>query len=381
MTSPGAGATPPSPSLPHAPSAAAPRKRRPGRWILVVVLLGALSAGVDAGWRWWRDGRFVVSTDDAYVRGDVATIATRLPGHVVAIEVRNGDRVNAGDVIAQLDDGDIVLAIAAARARIATQRAAIARLARQADTARAVVVQAEAELAGLRAADTLAQSELSRYTALAARDHASRARLDQAQAERQRSAAALVSAEAAIATARARVEVARAEMAEAERMLPELETSLARAERDRGFASIRAPFDGIVGNRAVQPGEFVQPGARIAAVVPVAGLWIDANFKETHLARLKPGQVARIEVDALPGAMLEGRVESFSPASGAVFSLLPPENATGNFTKIVQRVPVRVSLPDVVPASELLRPGLSVVVRIDTRDPGSGVGAAARPRR
>ncbi len=381
MTSPGAGATPPSPSLPHAPSAAAPRKRRPGRWILVVVLLGALSAGVDAGWRWWRDGRFVVSTDDAYVRGDVATIATRLPGHVVAIEVRNGDRVNAGDVIAQLDDGDIVLAIAAARARIATQRAAIARLARQADTARAVVVQAEAELAGLRAADTLAQSELSRYTALAARDHASRARLDQAQAERQRSAAALVSAEAAIATARARVEVARAEMAEAERMLPELETSLARAERDRGFASIRAPFDGIVGNRAVQPGEFVQPGARIAAVVPVAGLWIDANFKETHLARLKPGQVARIEVDALPGAMLEGRVESFSPASGAVFSLLPPENATGNFTKIVQRVPVRVSLPDVVPAPELLRPGLSVVVRIDTRDPGSGVGAAARPRR
>ena len=381
MTSPGAGAPPPSPSLPHAPSAATPRKRRPERWILVVVLLGALSAGVDAGWRWWRDGRFVVSTDDAYVRGDVATIATRLPGHVVAIEVRNGDRVNAGDVIAQLDDGDIVLAIAAARARIATQRAAIARLARQADTARAVVVQAEAELAGLRAADTLAQSELSRYTALAARDHASRARLDQAQAERQRSAAALVSAEAAIATARARVEVARAEMAEAERMLPELETSLARAERDRGFASIRAPFDGIVGNRAVQPGEFVQPGARIAAVVPVTGLWIDANFKETHLARLKPGQVARIEVDALPGTMLEGRVESFSPASGAVFSLLPPENATGNFTKIVQRVPVRVSLPDVVPAPELLRPGLSVVVRIDTRDPGSGVGAAARPRR
>ena len=381
MTSPGAGAPPPSPSLPHAPSAATPRKRRPERWILVVVLLGVLSAGVDAGWRWWRDGRFVVSTDDAYVRGDVATIATRLPGHVVAIEVRNGDRVNAGDVIAQLDDGDIVLAIAAARARIATQRAAIARLARQADTARAVVVQAEAELAGLRAADTLAQSELSRYTVLAARDHASRARLDQAQAERQRSAAALVSAEAAIATARARVEVARAEMAEAERMLPELETGLARAERDRGFASIRAPFDGIVGNRAVQPGEFVQPGARIAAVVPVTGLWIDANFKETHLARLKPGQVARIEVDALPGAMLEGRVESFSPASGAVFSLLPPENATGNFTKIVQRVPVRVSLPDVVPAPELLRPGLSVVVRIDTRDPGSGVGAAARPRR
>ena len=380
MSSSGAVAPPPSQGLPQASAAPAPRKRRAGRWILLVLLIGVLAAGADGAWRWWQDGRFVVSTDDAYVRGDVATLATRLPGHVVAIEVRNGDRVRAGDVIAQLDDGDIVLAIAAARARIATQRAAIARLARQADTARAVVVQAEAELAGLRAADTLAQSELVRYTALAARDHASRARLDQAQAERQRSAAALVSAEAAIATARARVEVARAEMAEAERILPELETTLARAERDRDFASIRAPFDGIVGNRAVQPGEFVQSGARIAALVPIAGLWVEANFKETHLARLKPGQAVRIEVDALPGQILAGRVESFSPASGAVFSLLPPENATGNFTKIVQRVPVRVALPDGAAAPDLLRPGLSVLVRIDTRDPGTGAGAAARPR-
>jgi membrane fusion protein (multidrug efflux system) len=380
MSSSGAVAPPPSQGLPQASAAPAPRKRRAGRWILLVLLICVLAAGADGAWRWWQDGRFVVSTDDAYVRGDVATLATRLPGHVVAIEVRNGDRVRAGDVIAQLDDGDIVLAIAAARARIATQRAAIARLARQADTARAVVVQAEAELAGLRAADTLAQSELVRYTALAARDHASRARLDQAQAERQRSAAALVSAEAAIATARARVEVARAEMAEAERILPELETTLARAERDRDFASIRAPFDGIVGNRAVQPGEFVQSGARIAALVPIAGLWVEANFKETHLARLKPGQAVRIEVDALPGQILAGRVESFSPASGAVFSLLPPENATGNFTKIVQRVPVRVALPDGAAAPDLLRPGLSVLVRIDTRDPGTGAGAAARPR-
>jgi membrane fusion protein (multidrug efflux system) len=121
-------------------------------------------------------------------------------------------------------------------------------------------------------------------------------------------------------------------------------------------------------------------GARIAALVPIAGLWVEANFKETHLARLKPGQAVRIEVDALPGQILAGRVESFSPASGAVFSLLPPENATGNFTKIVQRVPVRVALPDGAAAPDLLRPGLSVLVRIDTRDPGTGAGAAARPR-
>jgi membrane fusion protein (multidrug efflux system) len=371
------GATP-TPSASPAPE---PRpRRRFVRWLVIAALAAGLGAAGDAGWRWWQDGRHVATTDDAYVRADVTTIATKVAGHVVAIEVRNGDRVRAGDVIARLDDGDIALAIDAARGRIETQRAGIARIARQVDAARAGVVQAEAEIAGLRAADTLAQAEYARYAALASRDFASRARLDQAEAERKRSQAALVSAEAAIATARARVDVSRAELAEAERVLAELETALARTQRDRGFAVVRAPFDGVVGNRAVQPGEYVQPGARIAALVPLAGLWVDANFKETQLARLRPGQKVRVEVDAIPGAPVEGRVEAFSPASGAVFSLLPPENATGNFTKIVQRVPVRISLPDDALAGGLLRPGLSVVVRIDTRDPGDGGGAVARAR-
>ncbi len=352
------------------------------RGILLLVVAAGLAAGGDAAWRWWTDGRFIASTDDAYVRANVATLATKVAGHVASIEVRNGDRVRAGDVVLRLDDGDLVLAIEAARGRIASQEATVARLSRQADAARAAAEQAAADIAGARAASALAAAEHGRYAALAARDFASRSRLEQAHAERQRSAAVLASTEAALATARARVEVADAETAEAERLLSELAIALARAERDRGFAVVRAPFDGTVGNRAVQPGEWVQPGARLMSLVPSEGLWVDANFKETQLGKLRPGQHARIEVDALPGAPIDGRVDAFSPASGAVFSLLPPENATGNFTKIVQRVPVRISVPADADPAGMLRPGLSVVVRIDTRDPGearpAGPAAAAR---
>jgi membrane fusion protein (multidrug efflux system) len=343
---------------------------RLSRFALVGLLLAALAWGGDWIWRWWTVERFVVSTDDAYVRADVATIASKIAGYVAAIDVRNGDIVRAGGVIARLEDGDYALAVEAARNRIASQHATIARLQRQAESARAAAEQARAEIAGARAAAELARAEHGRYAALAARDFASRSRFEQAEAERARAASALTASEAALVTARSRIDVAEAETAEAERLLVELATALARAERDRGFATIRAPFDGVIGNKAVQAGEYVQPGARVAALVPLGQVYVEANFKETHFARLKPGQRVRIAVDAMPDRPLEGRVVAFSPASGAVFSLLPPENATGNFTKIVQRVPVRVSVPADAAAAGLLRPGLSVVVRIDTRDPG-----------
>jgi membrane fusion protein (multidrug efflux system) len=376
--SPAAREAPASPTQEKAATTAGVPRRRIGRWALIGLVLVALGFAADQAWRWWSLGRFVVSTDDAYVRADVATIASKIAGYVAAIDVRNGDTVRAGDVIARLDDGDYALAIEAARHRIAGQEATVARLQRQVDAAIAAIDQANAEIGGARAAAEWAQGEFVRYQTLAARDIASRSRLDQAVVDRARTAAALTATEAALATARANVEVARAEAAEAERALPELRTALARAERDRGFAEIRAPFDGVIGNKAVQPGEYVQPGTRVAALVPTTQLWIDANFKETQFARLKPGQRVQIAVDALPDRTLEGRVISFSPASGAVFSLLPPENATGNFTKIVQRVPVRISVPAEAIAAGLLRPGLSVVVRIDTRDPGDPMAAATR---
>lgn len=348
-----------------------------GRLVLGMVLLTGLAVGGRWGWEWWTDGRFLVTTDDAYVRAEVTTIATKIGGYVAAIDVRNGDRVRPGDVIARLDDGDFKLAVDAARNRLETQRAAQHRFSRQVEAARAGAAQAATQIAGARAEAARAQSDFQRFAALAASDFASRSRLDQARAERERATAAVAWAEAALVAAQANVDVVAAQREEGVRVLAELETTLARAQRDLDFAIVRAPFDGVIGNKAIQAGDFVQPGARIAALVPLDRIWIEANFKETQLARLKVGQRVRLAVDALPDRPIEGRVESFSPASGAVFSLLPPENATGNFTKIVQRVPVRIAVaPDVV-AAGLLRPGLSVVVRVETRETDARAAASA----
>jgi membrane fusion protein (multidrug efflux system) len=161
--------------------------------------------------------------------------------------------------------------------------------------------------------------------------------------------------------------VLKAQRQEAMRTLDELKTALAKAERDLSFTVIRAPIDGVFANRAVQTGDFVQTGQRVAALVPLDEVYVDANFKETQLGQLRPGQPVSINVDALPGHKIAGHVASLSPASGAVFSLLPPDNATGNFTKIVQRLPVRIEVPATVGSQQLLRPGMSVVVSVDTK--------------
>jgi len=371
-----------APSAPVAADTTQPspaRPRRFGRILLALVVSAVLAFGGQWGHRWWTVSRFVISTDDAYVRAEVSTIATKIGGYVAAIGVRNGDVVRAGDVIARIDEGDYVLAVEAARNRVDTQRATIDRLARQVDAARAAVAQSAGQISGARADAARATADFNRYASLAERDFASRSRLDQARADREKAIAAVNWAETALTTARANVDVAAAQTIEAEKVLAELRTALARADRDREFTLIRAPFDGVIGNKAVQAGDFVQPAARIVALVPLDRIWIEANFKETQITRLKPGQLVEIAVDALPDRLFTGQIESFSPASGAVFSLLPPENATGNFTKIVQRVPLRISVPAEVAGAGILRPGLSVVVRVDTKaDVQSGAVAAPR---
>jgi len=200
--------------------------------------------------------------------------------------------------------------------------------------------------------------------------------LEQAEANRDQGTAAVQSAQSALDAASANLEVLKAQQREAMRTLDELKTALARAERDLSFTVIRAPVDGVFANRAVQTGDFVQTGQRLASLVPLDEVYVDANFKETQLARLRPGQPVSISVDALPGHEINGRIASLSPASGSVFSLLPPDNATGNFTKIVQRLPVRIEVPATVGSQQLLRPGMSVVVSVDTK-PDSDRGASA----
>ncbi|MGN7127085.1 HlyD family secretion protein [Methylorubrum thiocyanatum] len=364
------GRTPaPPPALVTAPvpSAAPAKPRRPlRRAVLGLVLCAALGGGAYAGWDWWTVGRFFVSTDDAYVQADISVLAAKVSGYLEAVPVVNGQAVKRGDVIARLDDGDYRLAVTAAQDKLATQESTIARIGRQAEAAQAQVLQSAAQIDAAKADAVRASADYARATQMQA-DYVAKSRIDQAKADRDRTEAAVKSAEAALVAARANVEVLRAQSREAESLAAELRTAADRARRDLDFAVIRAPFDGVVGNKAVEAGAYVSPGSRIAALVPLKSVRVDANFKETQLARVRPGQEVHIHVDAYPDRDIVGTVESLSPASGSVFSLLPPDNATGNFTKIVQRLPVRVHVPEDVAREGLLRPGLSVVVRVDTR--------------
>ncbi|MFO1151756.1 MAG: HlyD family secretion protein [Alsobacter sp.] len=344
-----------------------PPRRGRRRVVLPLVLLAALGGGGWYGYGWWTEGRFLVSTDDAYVKANVTTIAAKVAGYVVEAPVVNNTAVKAGDVIARIDDGDYRNAVDAAKARIGTQQATIERIGRQVTAQIAALGQSHAQLTANEADLTRAEADYQRAQSLAQSDFGSKQKLDAARADRDRAAAAVESAKAAIASAEATIEVTRAQETEARRQVAELQTALDKAERDLAFTVIRAPVDGVVANRAAEVGNFVQPGARLAALVPLDSLYVEANYKETQLARIRPGQSVDVEVDALPGHRFEGKVESLAPGSGTIFSLLPPENATGNFTKIVQRVPVRVAVPPELAASGQLRPGLSVVASVRTK--------------
>ncbi len=365
-------------SLP-AKLAGAPRSRKLA--LIGAALLLAVGAGGTFGYRWWTVGRFIEATDDAYVSAHNTTLAAKVAGYVSSIAVEDNARVHAGDVIATIDDGDFVLAADAARDKVATEQATVDRIGRQIVAQQASVAQAKAQLVSAQAGATRAQLELDRQQALAQRDFASRQTLEQAQSNRDQGAAGVQSAQAAVDAALANVDVLKAQQQEAAKTLDELRTALAKAERDLSFTVIRAPVDGVIGNRAVQTGDFVQTGQRLASLVPLDDVYVDANFKETQLAQLRPGQKVAISVDALPDQTIEGTVTSLAPASGAVFSLLPPDNATGNFTKIVQRLPVRVRVPADVAARGLLRPGMSVVVSVNTKPsaPVSATRTASAP--
>lgn len=362
-----------TPGSEPATSAGKPASRVKKLLLRAAVALGlvlVIGAGTYYGNYWWTTGSYLVSTDDAYVGAKSATLSPKVSGYVSDIVVADNARVAAGDVIARIDDGDYKLAVQAARDQIAIQQASIERLGQQVTAQQAAVDQARAQVASAKAAATRAELELKRQQDLASRQVSSRQLLEQAQAANEQAIASVQAAEAALESATANVGVIQAQQEEARRTLKQSETSLAKAERDLSFTVIRAPFDGVIGNRAVQVGDYVQPTQRLASLVPLDAIYIDANFKETQLARVQPGQPVNISVDAFPEHDLEGKVASIAPASGSVFSLLPPDNATGNFTKIVQRLPVRILVPASIAEKSLLRPGMSVVVSVNTK-PGA----------
>ncbi len=358
-----------------------PKRSQSLKAIAAVALLAALAGGGWYGHYYWTTGRYLVSTDDAYVGAKNTTLAAKVSGYVEAVAVEDNAHVRAGDVIAKIEDGDYRLAVDGARGKALTQQATIDRIGKQIEAQQAAIDQARAQLASAQAGAIRGQLELARQQALAARDFASKQALETAQANKAQTAAAVQGAQAAVEAAQANTQVLQAQQEEAARTLKELNTALAKAERDLSFTVIKAPLDGVVGNRAMQVGDYVQPGQRLASLVPLDAVYVDANFKETQLGKLEPGQPVKIAVDALSGEKIDGIVVSVAPASGSVFSLLPPDNATGNFTKIVQRVPVRIQVPFELAEKGVLRPGTSVVVNVDTK-PGAvasvPVRAAAR---
>jgi membrane fusion protein (multidrug efflux system) len=361
----------PSVAKPVAPEAkvapaAKPQNRKKTVFFGVVALLALAACAY--GVHWFLVGRFHVATDDAYVRTNNTVLGARVSGHIATILPRDNALVHAGDVVFKIDDGDYRIAVDAARTRIATQQATIERLGRQVIAQESAAEQAKAQLASAEAGLKRAGLDYDRQQQLNEKGYASRATYEVSEAGRDQGMAAVKSARAAVDAAQSNVEVAKAQQAEARAQLMELQTTLAKAERDLDFTSVRVPVDGTFSNRMVNTGDFIAVGQRLGNVVPLDDVFIDANFKETQLKRIRPGQPVTIAVDAYGHRKFAGIVESISPAAGSVFTLLPPDNATGNFTKIVQRLPVRIRVPKDVARQNLLRAGMSVYATVDTTD-------------
>jgi membrane fusion protein, multidrug efflux system len=354
-------------AAPAAPAASAASKA-PGRKKLILTSVGALLALAAAsyGVHYILVGRFFISTDDAYVRANNTTLGARVSGHIAAILPGDNALVHTGDVIFRIDDGDYKIAVDAARTKIATQEATIDRIGRQVVAQQSAVAQAQANLVSAQAGLKRAELDFDRQQDLTSKGFASHATFEQSEAARDQGLAGVTAAQAAFDAARDNVDVTKAQQTEAQAQLAELKTSLAKAERDLDFTLVRAPVDGTFSNRMVNTGDFITVGQRLGNVVPLDDVFIDANYKETQLKRIRPGQPVTISVDAYGHRKFEGTVDSIAPAAGSVFTLLPPDNATGNFTKIVQRLPVRIRVPKDVARENLLRAGMSVYTTVDT---------------
>ena len=339
-------------------------------WRPLAGLAVVIGIGVTASW-WFTEGRYIESTDNAYVQGDIAVLSPRIEGDVAAIKVADNQRVRASDPLIVLDPTDW-------RSRLAQATAAAAEAAAAVETAQRQVGQQQATIEAAQAAIVQAQAEQARATADATRSGslvvggwASRQANDQAIADSRKANAAVVAAQAQKAAAEQQLDVLRAQVVQARAREQNAAAAAQLAENNLAYTVIRAPFDGIAGNRAAELGQHVTPASQLIAVAPLREqLYVVANFKETQLRHMQPGMKVRLVPDIDPGAAVDGRVDSLAPATGALFSLLPPENATGNFTKVVQRVPVKLVVdPAQATHAQWLRAGLSVTAEVDTRGP------------
>ena len=331
----------------------------------LVVFIGAGLARFS--YDWWTVGRFIESTDDAYVGGNVTVIAPEVSGFIARLAVDDNQQVHAGDLLIQLDDRDYQAALAKAEAAVAIQLATLTNLDATRDLQEAVVAQAQADIVAADAEIVRTREDQVRYKKLTADGTEPLQSFEKADAACKEAVAAGQKSRAAVVAAQRQLAVIRAQEQETQATLQQAVAEEMTARLNLGYTELRAPIDGTVGNRSAQIGAYATTGSQLISLIPARGLWIDANFKEDQLAHMRPGSRAMITVDSMPGRVFRGHVVSIAPATGAEFSVLPPENATGNFTKIVQRVTVRIMLDDETAAHGQLRPGLSVIAKVDTR--------------
>jgi membrane fusion protein (multidrug efflux system) len=353
------------------PALVRPRKRdlrgALRRALLVGAALAALGGGAWYANDWWTTGRFIESTDDAYVGGDVTVIAPKVAGFIDSVAVTDNQAVRAGDLLIKLDDRDHRALLARAEAVVAGARATLANLEATRRLQEQVIAEARAGVTVAEAEVVRSRYDAVRYRELASNQFASAQRQQQADADHQKATANATRTRAAVAAAERQLEVIDTQTLQAEAALAQAVAERDLASLNLSYTELRAPIDGTVGNRSAKAGAYASIGSQLIAIVPSNGLWVDANFKESQLAHMQPGMPATIRADVLPGRVFTGHVESLAPATGAQFSVLPPENATGNFTKIVQRVPVRIRLDGDGPVLGRLRPGLSVTANVDQR--------------
>ena len=342
------------------------RRSSAGRFLLPVGLV-LLVAAVLALAYWWVVGRFMQSTDDAYLQADSVTVAPKVSGYITDVYVGDNVTVKPGDPLVRLDSRQYQAALDQAQATVDAREADIQRAQAGIQQQRAAIAQAKAQLLVAQVASRHAEDEVRRYAPLASTGAESGDQLSVLTSNRDQARATLAADTAAVDQAQARITDLTAQIAQARAQLEAARASARQSQLDLQDTLVRSTLAGRVGDRTVRVGQYAQPGTRMMTIVPVQSVYLTANFKETQIGRMRAGQHASIHVDALPDTDLHGVVDSFSPGTGSEFALLPPENATGNFTKIVQRVPVRIRLDADEQTRKLLVPGLSVTVDVDTR--------------
>ena len=347
--------------------------------VAALVVAGAGFEGV----RWLSTDRYLESTNDAYVKTDYTTIAPKISGYIADVLVQDNQAVKAGQVVARIDPRDFQTALDQARADVAAAEAGMASLDAQLGLQQSLIDQASADIVSAEAGQRFAQQEYDRYRNLVKTGYGTVQRAQQAEAALRQQTATLEHGRAALIAAQQQTQVLQAERIRAGTLRAHNQAVADQAELNRGYTEIVSPIDGTVGARSLRSGQYVQAGTALMAIVPLHDVYVVANLKETQLTELRGGERATIKVDTFPGKVIHGHVDSLAPASGLEFALLPPDNATGNFTKIVQRIPVKIVIERDDPLNGLLRAGMSVEATVDTKPTalalrGNGPSLASR---